>query len=256
MIDIDLSGRTAIVTGGARGIGAAVCRVLARAGARVAIVDRDETESKQSAEALADVIISEGGSALALAAGVERFPSLQEAARLASQQWGPIDILVTCAGTTSRFGVDDLTPEEWSRIIQINLTGTFHSVKAVLPDMRRPGGVVVLIGSAAIVAGSGGGVHYAASKAALEGLCRGLTRELAPQGIRTNLVHPSLIETELLRQRHPDPQLRQQLAKEVPLGRLGRPEDIAHLVAFLASDLAGYITGQSFYVDGGRTFCK
>ena len=159
-------------------------------------------------------------------------------------------------GTTSRFRVDDLTPEEWSRIVQINLTGTFHSVKAVLPDLRRPGGVVVLIGSAAIVAGSGGGVHYAASKAALEGLCRGLTRELAPQGIRTNLVHPSLIETELLRQRHPDPLLRQQLAKEVPLGRLGQPEDIAHLVAFLASDLAGYITGQSFYVDGGRTFCK
>lgn len=256
MIDIDLSNRTAFVTGGARGIGAAVCQVLARAGARVAIVDRDEDESQLSAKALTNAIIAEGGAAVALAAGVEQFASMQEAARLASQQWGPIDILVTCAGTTSRFGVDDLAPEEWSRIVQINLTGTFHSVKAVLPNMRRPGGAIVLIGSAAIVAGSGGGVHYAASKAALEGLCRGLTRELAPQGIRTNLVHPSLIETELLRQRHPDPALRQQLAKEVPLGRLGQPEDIARLVAFLASDLAGYITGQSLFVDGGRTFCK
>jgi NAD(P)-dependent dehydrogenase (short-subunit alcohol dehydrogenase family) len=90
----------------------------------------------------------------------------------------------------------------------------------------------------------------------LEGLCRGLTRELAPQGIRTNLVHPSLVDTDLLRRRHPDPAVRQQLAKEVPLGRLGRPDDIAHLVAFLASDLAAYITGQSIFVDGGRTFCK
>jgi 3-oxoacyl-[acyl-carrier protein] reductase len=256
MIGIELSGKTAFVTGGARGIGAAVCRILARAGARVAIVDRDETESQQNAKTLAGVIMAEGGSALPLAAGVEHFPPLHEAARLTSQKWGPIDILVTCAGTTSRCGVDNLLPEEWSRIVQINLTGTFHSVKAVLADMRRPGGTVVLIGSAAVVAGSGGGVHYAASKAALEGLCRGLTRELAPQGIRTNLVHPSLIETELLRQRHPDPLLRRELAKEVPLGRLGQPDDIAHLVAFLASDLAGYITGQSFYVDGGRTFCK
>lgn len=256
MIGIDLSGKTAFVTGGARGIGAAVCRVLARAGARVAIVDQDEAQSRQCAEALADAIVAEGGSALALAAGVEHFPAMQEAARLTSQQWGPIDILVTCAGTTSRFAVDDLTPEEWSRIVEINLTGTFKSIKAVLPSLRRPGGAVVLIGSAAIVAGSGGGVHYAASKAALEGLCRGLTRELAPQGVRTNLVHPSLVDTRLLQERHPDPLLREQLADEVPLQRLGQPDDIAHLVAFLASDLAGYITGQSFYVDGGRTFCK
>jgi 3-oxoacyl-[acyl-carrier protein] reductase len=125
-----------------------------------------------------------------------------------------------------------------------------------LPSVCQNAGSIILIGSAAIVAGSGGGVHYAASKAALEGLCRGLTRELAPQGVRTNLVHPSLVDTELLRLRHPDPAMRDELAKAVPLRRLGKPEDIAHLVAFLASDLAGYITGQSFYVDGGRTFCK
>jgi 3-oxoacyl-[acyl-carrier protein] reductase len=256
MIPIDLSGKTAFVTGGARGIGAAVCGVLARCGARVAAVDREDPSSQEHADTLVKAITLGGGSAMALAAEVESYPSLQEAARLAAQQWGPIDVLVTCAGTTSRFGVDDLLPEEWGRIVEINLTGTFHSVKAVLPYLRRPGGAIALIGSAAIVAGSGGGVHYAASKAALEGLCRGLTRELAPQGVRTNLVHPSLIETELLRQRHPDPAVRQQLAREVPLGRLGQAEDIAHLIAFLSSELAGYITGQSFYVDGGRTFCK
>jgi 3-oxoacyl-[acyl-carrier protein] reductase len=256
MIGIDLSGKTTVVTGGARGIGAGVCRVFAQAGARVAVVDRDDPESRQHAEALAGAVVADGGSALALAAGVERFACLEEAAERTRQQWGPIDVLVTCAGTTSRFAVDDLTVEEWSRIVEVNLTGTFHTVKAVLPRMRRPGGVVVLIGSAAIVAGSGGGVHYAASKAALEGLCRGLTRELAPHGIRTNLVHPSLIETELLRQRHPDPAIRRELAREVPMRRLGQPEDVAHLVAFLASDLAGYIAGQCVYVDGGRTFCK
>jgi 3-oxoacyl-[acyl-carrier protein] reductase len=256
MINIDLSGKTALITGGARGIGAAVCRVLARAGARVGIADRDGDESRRCAEALREEIVAEGGSAVALTANVDSFPQMQDAARLVAQQWGPIDILVTSAGTTSRFTVENLTPEEWARIVQVNLTGTFHAVKAALPHMRPTQGAIALIGSAAIVAGSGGGVHYAASKAALEGLCRGLTRELAPRGIRTNLVHPSLVDTELLRQRHPDPLLRQQLAKEVPLGRLGQPEDIAQLVLFLVSDLAGYITGQSIYVDGGRTFCK
>jgi 3-oxoacyl-[acyl-carrier protein] reductase len=256
MISIDLSGRTALITGGARGIGAAVARVLAQAGAQVAIVDRDADQSRQPAKALIDEITAAGGSALALTANVDSFPQVQSAVQLALQHWNTIDILVACAGVTSRFAVDDLTPEEWSRIIEINLTGTFHCVKAVLPNMRRQRGAIVLMGSAAIVAGSGGGVHYAASKAALEGLCRGLTRELAPQGIRTNLVHPSLIDTDLLRHRHPDPLLRQQLAKEVPLGRLGQPEDIAHMVLFLVSDFARYVTGQSIYVDGGRTFCK
>jgi 3-oxoacyl-[acyl-carrier protein] reductase len=256
MINIDLSHRTALVTGGARGIGAATCRVLAKAGARVAILTRNADESRRNAEELASEITAAGGAALALAANVEQFDQVEQAVRSVADQWGPIDILVTSAGTTSRFTVDQLSPEEWHRIVEINLSGTFHSVKAALPHLRRQRGTITLIGSAAIVAGSGGGVHYAASKAALEGLCRGLTRELAPQGIRTNLVHPSLIDTDLLRFRHPDPVLRQQLANEVPLRRLGEPEDIANLVAFLASDLAGYITGQSFYVDGGRTFCK
>lgn len=256
MINIDLSGRTVFVTGGTQGIGAAVCRVLARAGASVAIVGRNSDESRQRAAMLADEIRAQNGSALTLSADVDDFVQVQEATESLARQQGGIDAIVTCAGTTSRFTVGELAPEEWSKILQVNLTGTFHCVKAALPHLRREHGTITMIGSAAIVAGSGGGVHYASSKAALEGLCRGLTRELAPQNIRTNLVHPSLIDTNLLRLRHPDPLLRQQLAKEVPLGRLGTPEDIANLVLFLVSDLACYITGQSIYVDGGRTFCK
>jgi 3-oxoacyl-[acyl-carrier protein] reductase len=257
VISIDLSGKTALISGGARGIGAAVCRTLARAGARVAILDLDDDGPRQAAEALKDEIRGEHGAAIALTAHVEDFAEVQAAAHAVVQEWQAIDILVTCAGTTSRFAVSSLTSEEWARIVEINLSGTYHCVKAALPHMdgmRRA--AIVLIGSAAIVAGSGGGVHYAASKAALEGLCRGLTRELAPQGIRTNLVHPSLIDTDLLRKRHPDPDLRRQLAAEVPLQRLGRSEDIANMVLFLVSDLASYVTGQSIYVDGGRTLCK
>jgi 3-oxoacyl-[acyl-carrier protein] reductase len=257
MIAIDLRGRTALVTGAARGIGAAVARQLARAGAKVALVDLPDEPTQQLAQSLVEEIGRDGSEAVALGARVDQWDEVRQAADRAAERFGQINLLVTCAGTTSRFGVDRLEPDEWSRILSVNLTGTYHSVKAALAHFERDGrGAIVLIGSAAIVAGSGGGVHYAASKSALEGLCRGLTRELAPQGIRTNLVHPSLVDTELLRARHPDPALRQQLAQEVPLGRLGQPDDIAHLVAFLASDLAAYITGQSIFVDGGRTFCR
>jgi 3-oxoacyl-[acyl-carrier protein] reductase len=243
MIALDLTGRAALVTGGARGIGAEVCRVLTRAGAGVAAVDNS----------FEGVVTA----AMPLAADVRSMADLCRAAEAAAARFGRLDILVTCAGTTSRQTVEELSGEEWERIVGVNLTGTFNAVKAALPHLLRQGaGAIVLVGSAAIVAGSGGGVHYAASKSALEGLCRGLTRELAGKGIRTNLVHPSLVDTELLRRRHPDPATREKLAHEVPIGRLGRPADIAHMVAFLASDLAGYITGQSIFVDGGRTFCK
>lgn len=257
MIAVDLTGKAALVTGGARGIGAAVVRRLACAGAHVLLTDLPGEEHRKIARQLVEEVRSSGGMADEAPARAESTDELVSAAEAAVARFGRLDILVTCAGTTSRFPVDALEPDEWKRIIDINLNGTFRAVKAVLPHLRRcGGGAVVMIGSAAIVAGSGGGVHYAASKAALEGLCRGLTRELAPDGIRTNLVHPSLIDTDLLRQRHPEAIMRKRLADEVPLRRLGTPDDIAHMVAFLASDLAGYVTGQSIFVDGGRTFCK
>ncbi len=257
MIAIDLQGRSALVTGAARGIGAAVAHRLASAGANVALVDLPDEATQRLAQELADQVGRGGAEAIALRAHVNDWDEIRKAADQTAARFGRIDLLVTCAGTTSRLSVGQLDPDEWSRIVAVNLTGTYYSVKAVLPHMQRSRrGAIVLIGSAAIVAGSGGGVHYAASKAALEGLCRGLTRELTPQGIRTNLVHPSLIDTELLRARHPDPQVRQRLAAEVPAGRLGQPDDIAYMVAFLASDLAGYVTGQSIFVDGGRTFCR
>jgi 3-oxoacyl-[acyl-carrier protein] reductase len=257
VIAIDLKGRVALITGAARGIGAAVARCLAGAGAGVALVDLPGEDTQRLAWGLVAEIAAAGGAAIAIGARVEVWNEISQAADRAANHFGQLDLLVTCAGTTSRLGVDQLEPDEWSRIVAINLTGSYNSVKAALPHMhRRRRGAIVLIGSAAIVAGSGGGVHYAASKSALEGLCRGLTRELASQGIRTNLVHPSLIDTELLRARHPDPQVRERLASEVPAGRLGRPEDVARLAAFLASDLAGYVTGQSIFVDGGRTFCR
>jgi NAD(P)-dependent dehydrogenase (short-subunit alcohol dehydrogenase family) len=122
--------------------------------------------------------------------------------------------------------------------------------------MRLAGaGSIVLIGSAAVATGGGGRADYVSAKAGLEGLSRAITKEFAPAGIRCNIVHPSLIATDLLTQRHPDPAAREKLAASVPLRRLGEPEDVANLAVFLLSDLAGYVTAQSIMVDGGRTFC-
>jgi NAD(P)-dependent dehydrogenase (short-subunit alcohol dehydrogenase family) len=141
--------------------------------------------------------------------------------------------------------------------VDINLNGAFLALKLAMPMLKKATNAsVVLIGSAAIVAGGGGRADYASAKAGLEGLNRAVTKAFAPFGIRCNLVHPSLIETDLLKQRHPDAEKRKQLASEVPLRRLGQPEDIASIVIFLLSDLASYITAQSIYIDGGRTFCK
>ena len=151
----------------------------------------------------------------------------------------------------------DIDYASWKRHIDINLNGAYLATQAALVHMTGAGkGSIVLIGSAAMYTGGGGRADYVASKAGLVALNLALTKEFAPKGIRCNVVHPSLIDTELLRQRHPDPEKRAQYGKEqVPVGRLGIPEDISSLTLFLLSDKASYIAGQSIIVDGGRTFC-
>ena len=174
------------------------------------------------------------------------------------QKWQNIDGLVYNAGFTSPKDFCDISFDEWKQVVDINLNGAFLAVKEGVKIMRNAGGgAIVLIGSAAVVAGGGGRADYAAAKAGLEGLNRAVTKYFAKDNIRCNIVHPSLIETDLLCQRHPDPEKRDMLGKkEVPLGRLGKVEDISNAAIFLLSDKASYITAQSIFVDGGRTFCK
>lgn len=251
MLAIDLSGRRTVVIGGARGIGAAIARAVAQAGSHVAVMDlRACLEQEKALEAL-DVNTLFCARDCTDAEGTQAFvDSVAEA-------WGGVDHLVYSAGYTSPVSFLDLTPAEWRRIVDINLNGAFFAVHAAIRHMTASGsGSIVLVGSAAIVAGGGGRADYASAKAGLEGLNRAVCKQFGPQGVRCNLVHPSLIETDLLKERHPDPDKRRALADGVPLGRLGRADDIAYVTAFLLSDLASYITGQSLFVDGGRTFCK
>ncbi len=256
-MNINLAGKSYLVVGGARGIGAATCRQIARAGGNVAWTHLDNAADREGTEKLQAEFqgLNIKYSAKALDC-TDSNGTMQFCEELIAK-WKRISGLVFCAGYTTPKPFLEIAPEEWRKLIEINLNGAFYATRAIIPHFKvAGGGALVLIGSAAIVAGGGGRADYVAAKAGMEGLNRALTKDFAPFGIRCNIVHPSLIDTDLLRKRHPDPEKRKQLAQEVPLRRLGQPDDIAHAVVFLLSDYAGYITGQSLYVDGGRTFCK
>ena len=249
--------KVALVVGGASGIGNAVCRKLMNAGCKVAWTHLGSEKGKIGTAELRDFAGSEG---LDCKDGVVDCTDEKATRQFTGQilnDWKRIDFLIFSAGYTSPVGFLELNADEWRRIVDINLNGAFVSIHAVLPAMLEQGsGGIVMIGSAAVASGGGGRADYVSAKAGLEGLNLALTREFAPKGIRCNLVHPSLIETDLLRNRHPDSAKRRELGREVPVGRLGQPEDIAYLTLFLLSEFAGYIAGQSIFVDGGRTFCK
>lgn len=256
-MNIELAGKKILIVGGARGIGRRIVRDCAAAGAAVAWTYFSDSGEKASGE-LSGELTSAGCSFLSF-----RVDSTDEAGTLAMfaalrEKWGRLDGLVYNAGFTSPKDFCDISYDEWRRVVDINLNGAFLAVREGVKIMRSSGGgAIVLIGSAAIVAGGGGRADYAAAKAGLEGLNRAVTKYFAKENIRCNIVHPSLIETELLCQRHPDPDKRRILGeKEVPLGRLGRVEDISNAALFLLSDQASYITAQSLFVDGGRSFCK
>ena len=253
--ELSFAGRSAVVTGAARGIGRAVAHRLAGLGARTVIWDLDAAEAERAAAELQDLLHEQ-----------ERPHELEwlrvdvtdpDAVAEAMDRVGGdgLDVLVNNAGTTAVQGTEDMPLEEWERILKVNLHGTFLCCRAAIPHLRRrPGAAIVNISSSSALVGGGGGAHYAASKAGVDGLTRHLARELAP-GVRVNSIQPRTIETDLFRARYAHAPLEQdRLRERVPLGRFGQPEDIADAVAFLASDWASFITGQILLIDGGRTY--
>lgn len=257
MLTIDLSGRKALVTGGARGIGAAIVRTLAAAGASVSFTHLGTPRGATAAAALCDELAAAGRPAFAYQAAGEELAAMQAAVTAAAEQLDGLDILVPNVGLNWAAPIETLELDAWQRALDINLTSAYIAVKCALPWLQRAGRAdIVLIGSSGIYDGGGGGIHYAAAKAGLEGMLHALMRELPRQGVRPNLVHPCVVDTDLLRERYDTEEKRVKLAAGVPLGRLSRPEDVAYLVAYLCSDLGSFICGQSILVDGGRTLWK
>ncbi|HET8648492.1 MAG TPA: 3-oxoacyl-[acyl-carrier-protein] reductase [Gemmatimonadales bacterium] len=240
---IDLTGRTAFVTGSTRGIGFAIARALHQAGAAVAIVGRD----KARAEAVAAEF---GERAFGTACDVADAAQVTAAIAAAEGALGPIDILVNNAGLTRDNLLLRLSDDDWDAVIDANLKGAFHTMRAVIKGMmKRRAGRIINISSIVGITGNPGQANYAASKAGLVGLTKAVAREYAARGILVNCIAPGFIETAMTDALPAE--ARTALLGDIALGRLGRPEDVAGAVLFLASDLAAYITGQVLVVDGG-----
>lgn len=243
-----ISGKSVVVTGASRGIGKGIARVFARNGGRVLVVGRDLT----AAEAAAAEIVSDGWTAAAYRGDVASWEDMQAMADTAAVRHGGIDILVSNAGIYPEQPIDGMTGAEWDTVMDANLKGNFHAVRACLPALKQSGqGRIVMISSiTGPITGVAGWAHYGASKAGMLGFMRGAALEFAPHGITVNAVLPGNIVVES----SADFTAAQVAAmnEAIPLGRMGDVEDIAYAALFLASSEAAYITGQTIVVDGGQ----
>ncbi len=247
---MSLKGKVAIVTGGARGIGLAISQRFAREGAAVAVWDLDEAGAKETADAL----VAAGGKAIGVRVDVADKAQIRAALERVRAELGPVGILVNNAGISNNIPFLDMTEEQWDRMININLKSVFLVTQAVVPDMLDAGwGRVVNISSSSTQTGSPRMAHYVASKGGVIGLTKALAREYSEKGITFNNVPPGFVDTPLLRSTLNDAAVEAQI-QQSPMKRVGRPEDIAAACAFLASDDAGYITGHTLSVNGGRYF--
>ena len=257
MLAIDLSGRKALVTGGARGIGQGIVRSLAQCGAGVAFTHLGSERGTIAADQLMGELEGTAGQVLRFVAAADDMEAMARVTAEAAEAMGGLDIVVPNVGQNWVASIEELDLEGWRRGLEINLTTAFIAVKSALPWLlEAEHGDIVLIGSSAVMDGGGGVAHYAAAKAGLEGFMKALMRELPRKGIRINTVHPCVVDTDLLRERYDTEEKRAQMASQVPVGRLSRAEDVGSLVAFLCSDLGSFICGQSIHVDGGRTIWR
>jgi 3-oxoacyl-[acyl-carrier protein] reductase len=243
---LSLTGRVAVVTGAGRGIGAATARLLAQAGAQVALVDRDAAGVTQTAEQIGLA----GGEALHFTNDVTDAFAVERTFDRVAEEWGRLDVLVNNAGTLREAPLEDLTDDDFRDTLDVNLRAAMVCARAALPHMLRQGrGRILSAASGSTRLGSQGLTAYAAAKAGIVGMTRTWARELGPRGITANAVSPGLIEGETVRT-VPADELELTLAR-IPARRLGRPEEVASVYLFLASDLASFINGAVVGVDGG-----
>jgi len=245
-----LQSKTAIVTGSGRGIGAAIAQKLAQEGANIVLNDLRISEAM---EQLAKEIENMGVRVLLAEADISNFTAAQEMINKAKEEFGAIDILVNNAGITKDNLIMRMSEEDFDKVISVNLKGAFNCSRHVVPLMvRQKSGRIINISSVVGIYGNAGQANYAASKAGIIGLTKSLAKEIGSRGITVNAIAPGFIETEMTAVL-PE-KVREELQERITLRKLGKPEDIADAVCFLASDMAKYITGQVLGVDGGMAF--
>jgi 3-oxoacyl-[acyl-carrier protein] reductase len=249
MIPIDLTGRTAIVTGASQGLGLSTARLLHAAGANVMINHFPDSAGVQASQA-AEAVAMLGERAIAFPADIRSDADCQAMVERAVAEFGGLDILVNNAGILRDRTVKKMTIDDWQAVIDTNLTGVFRMSKAAA-EVLRDGGRIVNLASISAVVGFFGQSNYAAAKAGVIGLTKVMSRELARRNITVNAVAPGVVLTDMGKS-IPEAS-RQQMLGQIPLGRFGEPDDIAHAILFLSSSLASYVSGQTLHVNGGWT---
>lgn len=247
---IDLSGRVALVTGASSGIGRATATALAECGAAVAInFHRNEAGAEQGRKAIAE----RGGFAIAIQADVTRSSDVASLVERTTKELGPIDILVNNAGSlVERLKILELTEERWDEVIDLNLKSAFLCSKAVAASMmeRKRGAIINVSSVAGRNGGALGSIHYSTAKGGLITMTKGFAKELAPYGVRVNAVSPGVIDTPFHEQFSTSEAMKGYIGM-IPLGRVGKSEEVAQVIAFLASDAAGYLCGETIEINGG-----
>lgn len=246
-ISLDLTGKTALITGAGRGIGRDIARKLSQMGANIVIND---IAASTDADAAAQELNQAGGNAICLKGDVRNFEEIEKIMQNTLDKFGTIDILVNNAGITKDGLLMRMSESDWDDVLEINLKGAFHMIKAASrPMMKQKSGTIINVASIVGVMGNPGQANYVSSKAGLIGLTKTVAKELSSRGITCNAIAPGFIKSAMTDKL--SDAVKQEYYKAIPLGRFGETEDVANVVAFLASDLAKYITGQVIHIDGG-----
>jgi NAD(P)-dependent dehydrogenase (short-subunit alcohol dehydrogenase family) len=247
-----LTGKIALITGASSGIGRATALMMGQSGARVALAGRDSAQLETARREISDA----GGEAFAFAADITREADCRQLIGSVVARFGGLDILVNAAGTIANGTIENTTPEGWQAMIEINLNAVFRLMQLAIPHLEETRGNIVNVSSVTGIRAFPGVLAYCVSKAGVDQLIRCAALELAPKGIRVNAVNPGVIITNLHRRGGMDNQrygaFLEHSKTTHPLGRVGTPEDVANLIVFLASEKAGWITGATHPVDGGR----
>ncbi len=255
MKETNLTGKTTIISGGASGIGRQVALTFAEHGSDIAVLDINEAEGNK---VVLEIKEKYKIKALFVPCDISDYGMVKASCDKVIKEFRKVDNLVCTAGYGSKVPLESMDISEWKKSVDINVNGPFYIVRSLIGNMlENKKGNIILIGSATVLSGSGGGVHYSTTKVAQYGLMKGLSYEFLSRGIRTNIVTPHLIDTPMLRKRYPDtPENNKMLGERTPIGRIGKPEDIANTVLFLASDDSSYICGTEILADGGAIYYK